>query len=168
MSYDEFLSYLVSSLNSYKNLFYKRLKPNINYSYIVRLSKNQDFYITLFKRQHFVNFNFKDDNLVFDKMMEYVSDMLDVRLKEYKDVLDGSCDLVIFDFITLDSHQFKSVKIGNLPEVENVLRARTIKNIKNNFPLYNFDLVDNKGINIDVKYDKDHDNLIYEYFNNDL
>lgn len=37
--------------------------------------------------------------------------MLDVRLKEFKDVLDGSCDLVIFDFITLDSLQFESVKI---------------------------------------------------------
>lgn len=109
-----------------------KLKPEEDYSIIIKLKKNELYFSIADKQKHF-KFN-KLEDYAFEKLFCFIRDKLDSIFKEYNSLLDYHCDSILLEFRTVNVD--KKIKISNSDKVKSEHKNLDVANINKDLDFY--------------------------------
>jgi hypothetical protein len=135
-----------------KQLFYSgKILPNMDYSLIVKIRKNDIFFTVGKKQEHFIYNSLNDE--AFNRLFNKYTDLIYELLEEYNSVLEYDCDSVLFEFRPIKIEE--KLKISNLGRVKKEYPNFDIKTTSQNLDFYGNSFIDIKGAPLDYKIVED-------------
>lgn len=152
MEYDQFNNLGIAS---YLDLFKSKLEKGVVYSYITKVSKDEDIYFTLHETQRY--FKLVDSQEL--ERIQALEDMVNIRLEKifdnYNDILEGDIDFIILQFTLINPEYYTDeLKISNLDKVKEIIPKKKVNKINKEFALFDPGILELKGETLEIKYYK--------------